>query len=138
MTGAPSEDRGRPRAGSVRIALDGSDAGTVLGALAWVMGALEIMKDRGHASADEEFHDLYDTLTPQLNHVVALVSGGRSAIGPDDPLQAEIDAAYSTVREAFERWIALTASDTAEVALGQRLAAALGDLPLGEEDEAPR
>jgi hypothetical protein len=133
-----SDPPGRPRGGGVRLSLDGSDTGTVLGAVAWVMGALEIMKDRGHASADEELHDLYDTLTPQLNRVVALISGGRSALGPEDPLQGEIEAAYTTVREAFERWIALTASDTAEVALGQRLASALGDMPVGEEDEAAR
>jgi hypothetical protein len=132
-----SESSGRARGGTVRLALEGSDAGTVLGALAWVMGALEIMKDRGHASADEELHDLYDELTPQLNRVVALVSGGRSALGPDDPLQAEIEAAYTSVRLAFERWIALTASDTAEVALGQRLASALGDVPLSEDERAP-
>jgi hypothetical protein len=112
--------RGR-RSEQVRLALSGADAGTLLGALAWVLGALEIMKDRGHAEADEEFHDLFDELGPALNRVVAQVSGSRIALGPDDPLQAEIEAAFTKVRQAFERWIVLTASDTAQVALSQRL-----------------
>lgn len=110
------------RSDQLRFALNGQDAGTVLGALAWVLGSLELMKDRGHAEADEEFHDLLDELGPALNRVVAQVSGGRAAIRPDDPLQAEIEAAFTKVRTAFERWIVLTASDTAEAALRQRLA----------------
>ena len=117
----------RPRPDQLRFALNGQDAGTLLGALAWVLGALELMKDRGHAEADEEFHDLFDELGPALNRVVAQVSGGRAALGPEDPLQAEIEAAFGRVRLAFERWIVLTASDTAQVAISQRLAASLDD-----------
>jgi hypothetical protein len=112
--------RGR-RSEQIRFALSGADAGSLLGALAWVLGALEIMKDRGHAESDEEFHDLFDELGPALNRVVAQVSGARSAIGPEDPLQAELEAAFTKVRAAFERWIVLTASDTAQAAIAQRL-----------------
>jgi hypothetical protein len=115
----------RGRRGEIRLALTGQDAGTLLGALAWALGALEIMKDRGHAEADEEFHDLFDELGPALNRVVAHVSGGRAAIGPEDPLQAEIEESFTKVRLAFERWIVLTASDTAQAAISQRLAASL-------------
>ena len=128
--------RGR-RSEQIRLALEGHDAGTLLGALAWVLGALEIMKDRGHAEADEEFHDLFDELGPALNRVVAQVSGGRAAIAPEDPLQAEIEASFAKVRLAFERWIVLTASDTAEAAIGQRLAAAV-DEPQSPADETAR
>jgi hypothetical protein len=118
------------RSGQLRFALNGHDAGTLLGALAWVLGALELMKDRGHAEADEEFHDLFDELGPALNRVVAQVSGGRAAVGPDDPVQAEIEEAFAKVRQAFERWIVLTASDTAQVALSMRMAQqAEGEVP---------
>lgn len=110
------------RPDQLRFALTGTDAGTLLGALAWVLGALELMKDRGHAEADEAFHDLFDDLGPALNRVVAQVSGGRAALRPDDPLQAEIEAAFAKVRAAFERWIVLTAIDTAQAALAMRLA----------------
>ena len=124
------------RSAQVRLALEGRDTGTLLGALAWVLGALEIMKDRGHAEADEEFHDLFDELGPALNRVVAHVSGGRAALSPEDPLQAEIEASFAKVRLAFERWIVLTASDTAEAAIGQRLAAKVD--PPGPSDAAAR
>lgn len=127
--------RGR-RSDQIRIAVSGEDAGTLLGALAWVLGALEIMKDRGHAEADEEFHDLLEELGPALNRVVAQVSGGRAAIGPEDPLQTEIEASFAKVRVAFERWIVLTASDTAQAAIGQRLAAALEGEPPDEGSPA--
>ncbi len=110
---------------SLRLSLTGQDTGVVLGSLAWVMGALEIMKDRGHAEGDEEFHDLYDALTPMLNRCVALIAGGRSALAEDDQLQQQIEGAYAQVRAAFETWIELTAADTAQVAIGQRLASAL-------------
>ena len=119
---------------NLRLSLSGQDAGVVLGSLAWVMGALEIMKDRGHAEGDEEFHDLYDALTPMLNRVVALISGGRSALSEDDTMQEQIEAAYGQVRAAFETWIELTAADTAQVALGQRLAHALDS---EDDDPAP-
>jgi hypothetical protein len=103
------------------LALEGEQAGTVLGAVAWVLGALEIMKDRGHAEGDERFHDLYDTLEPRLQALIAKVSGARMAMGSEEALQDEIEAAYAPMREAFETWISLTASDTLSAAVGQRL-----------------
>ncbi len=121
---------------SLPISLTARDAGTAIGAVAWVLGALEIMKDRGHAEADEEFHDLYESLEPQLSRLAALIAGARSAYPQDHPIHEQIETAYAGVREAFEAWIQLTASDTAQVAIGQRIGAALDDLDI-EGGEAP-
>ena len=122
--------------GSLRIFLTAQDAGTAIGAVAWVLGALEIMKDRGHAEADEEFHDLYESLGPQLNRLAALIAAARSTYPQDHPIHEQIESAYAAVRKAFETWIQLTASDTAEVAIGQRIAAVLDDID-PDEGEAP-
>ncbi len=107
------------------LQLDATEAGTALGAIAWVLGALEIMKDRGHAEQDEEFHDLYEQLAPRLEALIAKVAGARMAAGDDPALQRGIEAAYGPLREAFETWIQMTAADTFSVALGQRLAETL-------------
>ena len=104
------------------LGLEPEETGTLLGAVAWVLGALEIMKDRGHAEADEEFHELYERLQPRLEALIARVSGARSAAGEDEVLQQEIEAGYAPLREAFEAWIERTAADTFSVAVGQRLA----------------
>ena len=109
------------------LGLDGEETGTALGAIAWVMGALEIMKDRGHAEGDEQLHELYDSLIPRLEALVAKVSGARRALGEEDALQREIEDAFQPVREAFEVWIRLTASDTVSVAVDQRLGGVPGD-----------
>ena len=122
--------------GSLRISLAARDAGTAIGAVAWVLGALEIMKDRGHAEADEEFHDLYESLGPQLNRLAALIAGARSVYPQDHPIHEQVESAYAAVREAFETWIQLTASDTSQVAMGQRIASVLDDIDL-DEGEAP-
>ncbi len=111
-----------PRGRRLSLTLEAGEAGTVLGTVAWVLGALEIMKDRGHAEGEEEFHELYESLKPKLEALIAKVSDARTALGADDELQAEIEAAYAPVREAFEAWIELTAADTFSVAVGQRLA----------------
>ena len=116
-----------PRGRRLSLGLEAEEAGTVLGTVAWVLGALEIMKDRGHAEGEEEFHDLYESLKPRLEALIAKVSGARTALGADDELQAEIEAAYAPVRAAFEAWIELTAADTFSVAVGQRLADAIDD-----------
>ncbi|MEE8337409.1 MAG: hypothetical protein V3R95_05065 [Dehalococcoidia bacterium] len=108
------------------LELDAEQAGTLLGAIAWVLGALEIMKDRGHAEDGEEFHDLYDSLQPRLEALIAKVSAARG-LGADDAMQQEIEAAYAPVRAAFETWIEQTASDTFSVAVGQRLAQVLDE-----------
>lgn len=128
----PSEQRSSEK-GRLALGLEGEEAGTVLGAVAWVLGALEIMKDRGHAEGDEQFHDLFDTLEPRLQALIAKISGARMALGSEDALQEEIEAAYGPVREAFEEWIRLTASDTFSVAVGQRL----DTIDADDEVEAP-
>jgi len=103
------------------LRFDGEEVGTVLGTVAWVMGSLEIMKDRGHAEGDEQFHDLYEALQPKLEALLAKISGARMAAGDNQALQDEIETAYAPVREAFETWIQKTAADTFSVALGQRM-----------------
>ena len=51
---------------------------------------------------------------------------------PASELGTRVEDAYTRVREAFERWIQLTAVDTTSVAIGQRLA------ELGDETEEGR
>lgn len=119
--------RGQP-ARPYQLRLDAERVGTLLGAVAWVLGALEIMRDRGHAEASEEFHELEEQLKPRLELMLMNVAAARQVVEDEaDPeLGQRVEAAYAQVREAFERWITLTASDTASVAIGQRLAE-LGD-----------
>jgi DNA-directed RNA polymerase specialized sigma24 family protein len=117
------------------LQLEAEQAGTLLGAIAWVLGALQIMKDRGHAEGDEEFHELYDELHPRLEALIAKVSGARLGLGADDAMQEEIEAAYAPLRAAFETWIQQTASDTFSVAVGQRLGDVLEDAEEAEGTE---
>lgn len=124
------------RDGRLSLQLDAEQAGTLLGAIAWVLGALEIMKDRGHAEGDEEFHDLYDELQPRLETLIAKVSAARMATAGDDAMQEEIEAAYAPVRAAFETWIEQTASDTFSVAVGQRLGQLLDDADVEPDGES--
>ncbi len=106
-------------AARISLDLDQEQAGSLLGALAWVMGALQIMRDRGHAEHDEEFHDLHDRLAPRLEQLVNRIGLARQAAdAPRD--QAELESAYAEVREAFEAWIQLTAFDTFSAAAGER------------------
>lgn len=109
-----------PRRQRYALRLDAEACGTVLGTLAWVMGGLEIMKDRGHASGDESLHELSDDLMPKLERLVSEIAGARMAAAADAQLDAEVEAAYGRIRAAFEQWIQITASDTVEAALGQR------------------
>ena len=120
----------RPR---YALRLDAEACGTVLGTLAWVMGALEIMKDRGHASGDERWHELSDELMPQLERLVSEIAGARMAGAADEQRDAEVEQAYARIREAFEQWIQITAADTVEAALEQRQ---LHDQPENGSDEA--
>ena len=84
--------------GRISLDLDQQQAGSVLGALAWVMGALQIMRDRGHAEQDEEFHDLHDRLVPRLEQLVDRIALARQAAdAPRD--QTELESAYTEVRE---------------------------------------
>ena len=134
----PRRVRGQP-ARPYQVRLDAERLGTLLGSVAWVLGALQIMRDRGHAEASEELHDLQEQLTPRLEQLLNDVAVARQAAesDPDSELSHRVEQAYTQVREAFERWIRLTASDTASVAIGQRLAeiAAEGDAGAGETDE---
>jgi hypothetical protein len=108
----------RPRGYALR--LDPEGCGTVLGTLAWVMGALEIMKDRGHASGDEQWHALSDELMPKLERLVTEIAGARMAAGDDPEREAAVEQAYARIREAFEGWIHVTAADTVAAALDHR------------------
>lgn len=119
----PRRVRGQP-ARPYQVRLDAERVGTLLGSVAWVLGALQIMRDRGHAEASEELHDLQEQLTPRLEQLLNDVAVARQAAedDPDSDLSHRVEQAYTQVREAFERWIRLTASDTASVAIGQRLA----------------
>ena len=108
---------GRP---GYALRLDAESCGTVLGTLAWVMGAIEIMKDRGHASGDERWHELSDELMPKLERLVSEIAGARMAARNDEDLDAEVERAYGRIRDTFEQWIQITAADTVEAALGQR------------------
>lgn len=109
------------RAGRVRLALAPEEAGTLLGACAWVLGALEILKDRGHATEREDLHDLHDGLAPAVNRLAALVGGARGALQADPETEEAIEKAFARVRSAFERWVEVTAADTMAAALEQRL-----------------
>ena len=116
-----SPESRRDRAQPVHLELRRNDAGTLLGAIAWVMGALQIMKDRGHAESEEEFHDLHDAIVPRLEALVAQITAAREASVTAPQFEAAADTAYTEVREAFETWIQLTAMDTLSVAVAQRL-----------------
>ncbi len=124
--GLPSEP---PPERQYALQLHAEGVGTLLGAIAWVMGALAIMRDRGHAEGDEELHDLQESLEPRLETLLNDLAMARGAVesGADTELGERVEAAYTRVREAFERWIQLTAVDTASVAIGQRLAEIAGE-----------
>lgn len=102
------------------IRLDAEGCGTMLGAVTWVMGALAILEDRGHASGDESFHELSEALLPGLERLVTELGGARIAAGRDDQRDAVVEASYQRVRGAFESWVQVTAADTIQVALTQR------------------
>ena len=55
-----SPETRRDRAQPVHIQFRREDVGTLLGTIGWVLGALQIMRDRGHAEHDEEFHEVYE------------------------------------------------------------------------------
>ncbi len=106
----------------VHLELTREETGTLLGAVAWVMGALQIMRDRGHAEASEEFHELHDRIVPRLERLLARVTQGREGAGTTPRLEADLEAAYAEIRRAFETWIELTAVDTLSAAVAERLA----------------
>ena len=117
------------------VELDAEQTGSVLGALAWVLGALQIMRDRARVDDDRDLAGLHHLLTPQLERALLPFQQGRMEI-TDSRLDAAIEAAFSGVRDAFEVWIELTAADTLSAAVGQRLADAAerGELDLSPDD----
>lgn len=118
----------------VSLELSRREAGTMLGAIAWVMGALQIMRDRGHAEADEEFHELHDALMPRLEATLQRIGEARQASMTHPLHEQVIEEAYAEVRLAFETWIQLTATDTLSAAVGHRLETS-GDTPSDAEEE---
>jgi hypothetical protein len=120
----------------VAFELSRREAGTLLGALAWVMGALQIMRDRGHADADEEFHELHDALMPRLEAALQSIGEARQASMTHPQHEQIVEDAYAEVRRAFETWIQLTATDTLSAAVGHRLeTAAEADDDTSEDEE---
>jgi len=111
------EGRSQP----VRLQMKREDAGTLMGTLAWVLGALQIMRDRGHAEQDEEFHDLYEQVAPKIERLVEQLNEARRSSMTQPVFEEPIEAAYAQVREAFEAWIQLTATDTLAMAAATRL-----------------
>ena len=121
MTTPPQADQPeRP----VPLELSRQETGTLIGALAWVVGALQIMRDRGHAESDEEFHDLYDALLPRLEATLDRIGEARQASMTHPQHEQIVEDAYAEVRRAFEAWIQLTATDTLSAAVGHRLESA--------------
>ena len=129
----PAVPGGAGRAKAYAIRLDATQTGTMLGAVTWVLGALAILRDRGHASGDESLHELADKLEPTLEQLVMELGGTRAAAGINPEREAVVDAAYAQVREAFETWVSVTAADTVQVALEQRM----GHVDAGEGDATP-
>lgn len=117
-TGIPGKG---DRAAPIRLQMRRSDAGTLLGALAWVLGAMQIMRDRGHAEQDEEFHELYDRVAPKIEHLVEQLNQARTSTMTEPRFEEPIEEAYAEVRAAFETWIQLTATDTLSMAVATRL-----------------
>lgn len=127
----------RNRAQPVHLELRRPEAGTLLGALAWVLGALQIMRDRGRIEGDDgpsEFDAIYEELAPRIERLVEQIGSAREASFTRPEFEEGIEAAYTDVRRAFEAWIQLTAIDT----LGAAVAGHLGDddaLEFPEDEE---
>ena len=121
----------RDRAMPVHLEVRRPEAGTLLGALAWVLGALQIMRDRGRFEDAEEFETIYQRVAPRIERLLEQVSRAREATMTRPEFEEGIEAAYTEVREAFEAWIRLTAIDTLGAAVAAR-----GDVDLDEVADA--
>jgi len=112
---------GTPPAGPPHLvlALDRRETGTLLGVLAWVMGGLEMMRDRAEAVGEPTLAELHGTIVPRLESMLATMNSSRqrSLLLTPGQLEPEVEAAYAEVREAFEAWVELTAYDTAAAAI---------------------
>ncbi|MDA0815226.1 MAG: hypothetical protein O2924_01460 [Chloroflexi bacterium] len=116
----------RDRAQPLHLELPRQEAGTLLGALAWAMGAIQIMRDRGHAEGEHsgtEYDKIYQQLQPRLERIVERIAKARMDSVTRPEFEEGIEAAYADVRQAFEEWIRLTAIDT----LGAAMAAHMED-----------
>ncbi len=114
----------RNRVQPIHVELRRADAGTLLGALAWVMGALQIMRDRGHAEGEHggtEYDKIYQQLQPRLDRIIEQVAKAREASMTRPEFEEDVEAAYQDVRNAFEQWIRLTAIDTLGAAVASHL-----------------
>ena len=127
----------RDRAQPVRTQFRRADVGTLLGALAWALGALQIMRDRGHAEEDEEFHELYDTIAPKLDRIIEQLNEARRSTMTHPRFEEPIEEAYAEVRAAFEAWIQLTATDTLAAAIGAKIDTEDGDDAAGADGATP-
>lgn len=112
------------RAQPVHLELRRPDAGTLLGSIAWVMGALQIMRDRAHAEGEHggtEYDMLYQKLQPRLERIVDQIAKSREASMTRPEFEEGVETAYQEIREAFEKWIQLTAIDTLGAAVASHL-----------------
>jgi hypothetical protein len=112
---------GDPLAGPphLLLTLDRQETGTLLGVLAWVLGGLEMMRDRAEAVDEPTFVELHASIVPRLEALLAMMNEARqrSPFEGVGQLEPEVEAAYSQVRQAFEAWVQLTAYDTATAAV---------------------
>jgi len=136
-----SPESRRNRAQPVHLELRRPDAGTLLGALAWVLGALQIMRDRGQAEAEgrTEFDEIYERIAPRIERMVEDIGKAREASMTRPEFEEGVESAYAEVREAFESWIQLTAIDTLAAAMAGNLEEGqdideLTDLMMGDAD----
>lgn len=110
-------DRPQP----VRLSLSRRDAGTMLGALAWVMGALEIMRDRATSHDDAAAVQMFQQVSPKIDRLVEQLGAARNASMTRPEFEAEIEDAFAEVRGAFETWIEMTALDTLTAVVSKRI-----------------
>ena len=109
------------RAQPVRLSLSRRDAGTLLGALAWVLGALEIMRDRAAAAEDDDAMRMFQQVSPKIERLVEQLGAARNASMTRPEFEAQIEDAFAEVRGAFEAWIEMTALDTLTAAVTKRI-----------------
>ena len=109
------------RAQPVRLSLSRRDAGTLLGALAWVLGALEIMRDRAATAEDDDAMRMFQQVSPKIERLVEQLSAARNASMTRPEFEAQIEDAFAEVRGAFEAWIEMTALDTLTAAVPKRI-----------------
>lgn len=124
-------DRPQP----VRLNLTRRDAGTLLGALAWVMGALEIMRDRATNNDDTSALQMFQQVSPKIDRLVEQLGAARNASMTRPEFEAEIEDAFAEVRGAFETWIEMTALDTLTAVVSKRIETEGLDPSLIEDDE---